>query len=193
MDGVEALAREAVEMPVLAGMLGIGPLPHIGAGGEHLPRSGQDRDADVVAVGERIEGGDQLLAEFRVLGVDRGPVHHHGGDVILHGELHGSCHPGVPRLVFLLTASYATGSIPSREAPARTLRLGASARHPSGGSCRVPRGYVSGDGLTGYPGATPRWALKRGATGRISAGRPGAASRRGRSTGRRTGTFNQAR
>jgi hypothetical protein len=101
-DGVETFPRQPVEVPVLARMVRIGPLPHVGTGREHPSGSGQDRHAHIVAIGQRVEGGDQFLANLRVLCVDRWTVHHHGGDSVLHCQFdrtaHGCSSIGIPDL-----------------------------------------------------------------------------------------------
>jgi hypothetical protein len=61
-----------------------------------LAHSGQDRDPNVVAVGEAVEGGDQLLTELGILGVHRRTVHCNGGDEVLNGDLDEVGHVRVP-------------------------------------------------------------------------------------------------
>jgi hypothetical protein len=92
VDRVEAFARAAIELPVFARCVGVRPLLHVGAGGEHLAGAGQDRHPHVIPIGQRIEHADHLLAERVVLRVHRWPVHDHRGDEILDSQFDSSGH-----------------------------------------------------------------------------------------------------
>jgi hypothetical protein len=88
-------SRTTVEFPILAGHVCVWPLLHVGAGREHPARPGQDRDANIFAIGQRIEDADHLLAERMILGVHRRAVHDHRGDEILDCQLDGAVHARV--------------------------------------------------------------------------------------------------
>ena len=66
----------------------------VGAGGKHVAGAGEDDDAHVVAVAERVEQADELLARLPALRVDRRAVEDDGGDAVGNVEaemfeLHG--------------------------------------------------------------------------------------------------------
>jgi hypothetical protein len=74
---------------VITGRLDSGAaLLDVRAGTEHLARPGEDRHAHVVAVVERIEHLHDLVADLRVLRVDRRTVHDDRGDVVAELGLH---------------------------------------------------------------------------------------------------------
>jgi hypothetical protein len=70
-----------------AGLADRRPLLEIGAGRERLAFAGEHDGADVGPVAQRVEDGDDLLAETAVLRVHRRPRQPHGRDVIGNRQL----------------------------------------------------------------------------------------------------------
>jgi hypothetical protein len=102
-------AHQPVVADVIARLLHqIDALLHVGAGRENLAGGGENRDAHVVAVADRVEHAHQLLARLLVLRIHRRAVDGDRGDII--GDVEADrfeIHCGSPESV-MMSASTAT-------------------------------------------------------------------------------------
>jgi hypothetical protein len=80
---VEELAHQAIVTGIVARFVHqVDPLLEVGAGGKRVAGRRQDGDADVVAIADRVEDGDQLLARAPVLGVHGRTIEGDRGDAV---------------------------------------------------------------------------------------------------------------
>jgi hypothetical protein len=80
---VEELAHQPIVADIVAGLVHeVDPLLEVGAGGEHVAGRRENGDADIVAIADRIEHHDQLLARAPVLRVHGRTIEGDGGDAV---------------------------------------------------------------------------------------------------------------
>ena len=87
-DGVKHLPCQAVEFVVFARLAReLGALLDVGASTKMLARASQHHRPHVIAVGQRVENTNELLAHGPAGCVDRGSVQGHHGHVVLNFHL----------------------------------------------------------------------------------------------------------